>query len=240
MENVILSAVGVGGATVIGALLGFIFRAQAEKHAPTILSLAAGVMLAATVTNLIAPAFERSGALNATLAVLGLFAGALSLYFSERFIPEGAAVGGARSAVLFAIAMGIHNLPEGMAAGLGFGTGEIADAVAVTVGIALHNIPEGMIAIFPMLSAGVKPSRAFLFALAGGLSEVIGTFIGHFAARMGEAILPFTLAFAGGTMLYVVASEMIPEGQARGKRRAAFSLILGYALLILLGRALSS
>lgn len=240
MENVILCAIGVGGATVVGAIAGFIFRSEAERHAGAVLSFAAGVMLAAAVTNLIAPSLEGAGIVVPLLAVLGLFSGALSLWGTEKLLPTRSFENNsARSAILFAIAIGIHNLPEGIAAGLGFGTGETRDAIMVAVGIALHNIPEGMISVFPMLSAGVKPAKTFAFALAGGLAEVVGTFIGHFAAELAKPVLPFTLAFAGGTMLYVVASEMIPEGQVSGKRRAAFSLIAGYALLLLLNRLFS-
>lgn len=240
MENVLFAAIGVGGATLIGSLLGFIFRAQAEKHVCTILSVAAGIMLAAAVTNLIAPALLGADIAGVLLVIFGLFAGAGSIYATERLIPSGSfESSGARSAILFAVAMGLHNLPEGIAAGLGFGTGNASDAVMVTVGIALHNIPEGMITIFPMLSAGVRRRRAFLFAAAGGIAEVLGTFIGYIAAEAARPVLPFALAFAGGTMLYVVASEMIPEGQASGRRRAAFSLILGYSLMTALGVLLS-
>ena len=235
MENVLLCAIGVGGATLIGAIAGFVFRAQAERHACTILSIAAGVMLAAAVTNLIAPSLDGADTLGVMMVILGLFVGASSLYLTERLMPRGSFENeSVRSAILFAIAMGIHNLPEGIAAGLGFGTGDTHDAIMVALGIALHNIPEGMISVFPMLSAGVKPMKTFLFALAGGIAEVLGTFIGHIAAEVAKPILPFALAFAGGTMLYVVASEMIPEGQATGRRRAAFSLIFGYAIMIVL------
>lgn len=241
MKSLFLCAVAVGGATVIGALLGFIFKKQAERHSGTILSVSAGIMLAAAIMNLITPALEGATVTRLFLAVLGLFVGAATIYFTERFIPIGSPTDkGARSAILFSLAMGIHNLPEGVAAGLGFGTGDTRDAIMVTLGVALHNIPEGMISVFPMLSAGVRPRRAFAFAMAGGAAEVIGTLLGNLAAEVAAAALPFALSFAGGTMLYVVAGEMIPEGQLSGRRRGAFSLIFGYSLMVVLNFLFSS
>ena len=241
MNTVLLCALGVGGATVIGSLIGFLFRTALERHTGKILSLAAGIMLCAAVTNLIAPSVEGADAIGITLAALGIFVGAVTLYCSERVLPSVSYTeGNTRSAILFAIAMAIHNLPEGMAAGLGFGTGDISDAIAVAFGIALHNIPEGMIAIFPMLSAGIKPLRAFLFALSGGVAEVIGTFLGHFSAGLAKPILPFALAFAGGTMLYVVFAEMVPDSQPSGRRRVAFLVIFGYLLMLSANALISS
>ena len=108
MENVLLAAIGVGGATLIGSLLGFIFREQAERHVCIIMSVAAGIMLAAAVTNLIAPALDGADILGTLLVIFGLFAGAGSIYMTERLIPGGSFErGGARSAILFAIAMGL-------------------------------------------------------------------------------------------------------------------------------------
>ena len=240
MESVMLCAVGVGGATAIGALAGFIFRDAARRHSSNILAVAAGVMLAAAATNLIAPAVESRELSALLMAVAGLFVGAVVIHSSERLLPiEACDNESLRSALIFAIAMAIHNLPEGVAAGLSFGTGEIGDALMVTVGIALHNIPEGMIAIFPLLASGIRPAKAFLLALSGGVAEVIGTVIGYIGAEIAEPVMPFALAFAGGTMIYVVAGEMIPESQTRGRRRAAFGLILGYALMTVLNAAIS-
>lgn len=239
MENVILCAVCVGGATLIGSALGFIIRPAILRYASAILSFAAGVMLAAAVGSLIAPSFEGADTSGVILAVLGIFSGAGCLYLCERVLPGTSVPSGARSATLFALAMAIHNLPEGIAAGLGFGSGDIGGALTVAIGIALHNIPEGMISVLPLISAGVKPHRAFLYSASGGIAEIIGTFIGYFATEPAEPILPFALSFAGGLMLYVVASEMLPEGQTIGRRRSAFLLIGGYVFLLLLGKLIS-
>ena len=135
--------------------------------------------------------------------------------------------------MLFVMAIAIHNLPEGIAAGVGFGSGNTSEALLIAGGIALQNIPEGMVIIAPMLAAGVKPRRTFLIALGTGLVEVVGTMLGFFAVNISSAILPFALAFAGGTMLYVISDEMIPETHAHGSERGAtYSLLVGFCLML--------
>ena len=137
--------------------------------------------------------------------------------------------------MLFVMAIAIHNLPEGIAAGVGFGSGNIAQAMVIAGGIALQNIPEGIVIISPMLLAGVSKKRTLLIALFTGLIEVIGTFIGYFAVSIATAVLPFALAFAGGTMLYVISDEMIPETHAHGSQRGAtYSLLVGFCLMLVM------
>ena len=136
--------------------------------------------------------------------------------------------------LLFVTAIAIHNLPEGIAAGVGFGAGDTAQALVIAGGIALQNIPEGMVIIGPMLAAGVKPRRTFLLAMMTGLVEVVGTLIGYFAVSVASFILPFALAFAGGTMLYVISDEMIPETHAHGHERGAtYALLVGFCLMLI-------
>jgi ZIP family zinc transporter len=135
--------------------------------------------------------------------------------------------------LLFVTAIAIHNLPEGIAAGVGFGSGDTSRALIIAGGIALQNIPEGMVIIAPMLAAGIKPARTFVLALITGVVEVVGTFIGYFAVSVAEAILPFALAFAGGTMLYVISDEMIPETHSHGHERGAtYALLFGFCLML--------
>ena len=245
MQIVILTALGVGGATVLGAALGFIFKNISHKISDIILSFAAGVMLSAAITGLILPSLEYGGDFSLLVTVLGIFAGAFVLNLMDKAIPhlhkltgvEGEAhpetKGRLDKILLFVLAIAIHNLPEGIAAGVGFGTENTAEAITIAAGIALQNIPEGMVIIAPMLAAGMSRTRTFLVALATGLIEVLGTFIGFFAVNISEAILPFALAFAGGTMLYVISDEMIPETHAHGSERGAtYSLLAGFCLML--------
>ena len=245
MELMAITALGVGGATVFGALLGFIFKKMSHKFSDIILSFAAGVMLAAAVLGLIIPSIEYGGDYGLIITIAGIFAGAFCLNLIDRFVPHlHKMVGGdieshnnasLSKVLLFVMAIAIHNLPEGIAAGVGFGAGEAnqAQAFMIAGGIALQNIPEGMVIIGPMLAAGVKPRRTFLIALATGLVEVVGCFMGYFAVTIASAILPFALAFAGGTMLYVISDEMIPETHAHGSERGAtYALLVGFCVML--------
>ena len=131
------------------------------------------------------------------------------------------------------MAIAIHNLPEGIAAGVGFGSGNTSEALVIAGGIALQNIPEGMVIIGPMLAAGVSPQKTFVCALVTGLIEVVGCLLGYFAVSVSTAILPFGLAFAGGTMLYVISDEMIPETHAHGSERGAtYALLIGFCVML--------
>ena len=250
MMMVLLTAIGVGGATIFGALVGFIFKNISHKFSDIVLSFAAGVMLAAAVLGLILPSLDY-GSVNGNLygivmTVAGIFAGALALNLIDKLVPHLHKLAGVSvddgnhveqsnvsKVILFVTAIAIHNLPEGIAAGVGFGSGDTSQALTIAAGIALQNIPEGMVIIGPMLAAGISPARTFICAMITGLVEVAGTFLGYFAVSVSTAILPFALAFAGGTMLYVISDEMIPETHAHGSERGAtYSLLVGFCLML--------
>ena len=244
MELVLLTAVGVGGATVVGAVIGFCFKRISHSFSDIVLSFAAGVMLAAAVLGLILPSLDYGGKWGLLYAVAGIFAGALCLNLIDKLVPhlhklaggdtEAHANANLSRVLLFVSAIAIHNLPEGIAAGVGFGSGDTSQALIIAGGIALQNIPEGMVIIGPMLAAGIKPGRTFLLAMITGLVEVAGTLIGYFAVSLSTAILPFALAFAGGTMLYVISDEMIPETHAHGHERGAtYALLVGFCLMLI-------
>ncbi len=245
MELVLLTALGVGGATVIGAVIGFLFKKISHQFSDIVLSFAAGVMLAAAVLGLILPSLESGGTYGFIITVIGIFAGALCLNLIDKLVPHlhkfiGAEPEGHNNAnlskvLLFVMAIAIHNLPEGIAAGVAFGFGpdNTAQALIIAGGIALQNIPEGMVIIAPMLTAGVTPRKTFICALFTGVVEVVGTLIGYFAVSISGAILPFALAFAGGTMLYVISDEMIPETHAHGSERGAtYALLVGFCVML--------
>ena len=245
MRMVLLTALGVGGATVIGAILGFAFKKISHRFSDIVLSFAAGVMLAAAVIGLILPSLEYGGDTGLPVAVVGIFCGALGLNLLDRLVPHLHRLSGVdqeahpgqteklNKILLFVMAIAIHNLPEGIAAGVGFGTGNPGEALTIAAGIALQNIPEGMVIIAPMLAAGMSKGRTFVIALMTGVVEVIGTLLGYFAVSVSTAVLPFALAFAGGTMLYVISDEMIPETHAHGSERGAtYALLAGFALML--------
>lgn len=243
MEIVLLTALGVGGATVIGALIGFIFKNISHKFSDIVLSFAAGVMLAAAMLGLIIPSLEYGGKYGILITVAGIFTGAVCLNLIDKLVPHLHKIVGVEpeshhnanlnKVLLFVLAIAIHNLPEGIAAGVGFGSGDTTQALIIAGGIALQNIPEGMVIIAPMLAAGISPRKTFIFAMITGFVEVIGTLIGYFAVSISTAILLFALAFAGGTMLYVISDEMIPETHAHGSERGAtYALLIGFCVML--------
>jgi ZIP family zinc transporter len=245
MDIVVWTALGVGGATVIGSAIGFLFKNVSHKFSDVVLSFAAGVMLAAAVLGLILPSLEHGGKYGLIITVAGIFVGAISLNFVDKLVPHLHKLMGSDTeahnnanlskVLLFVLAIAIHNLPEGLAAGVGFGSGNTAQALTIAGGIALQNVPEGMVIIGPMLAAGVSKKKTFVCALVTGLVEVAGTLIGYFAVSISSVVLPFALAFAGGTMLYVISDEMIPETHAHGEERGAtYALLVGFCFMLVM------
>lgn len=243
MKLVLLTALGVGGATLIGAIIGFLFKKISHKFSDIVLSFAAGVMLAASVLGLVLPSLEYGGKYGIIITIIGIFVGALCLDLIDKLVPhlhkmaepdiEPHKSVNINKVFLFVTAIAIHNLPEGIAAGVGFGSGDTTQALIIAGGIALQNIPEGMVIIGPMLAAGVSRRRTLGIAALTGVIEVVGTFIGYFAISIASVILPFALAFAAGTMLYVISDEMIPETHAHGSERGAtYSLLVGFSVML--------
>ena len=184
IETVLLTALGVGGATIVGALIGFLFKKPSQRFNDMILSFAAGVMLCAAVVGLIMPSLEmtisKKKPVIILITIVGIFLGAICLNLIDRLVPHLHKMTGVdieahphkteqlNKVLLFVIAIAIHNLPEGIAAGVSFGTENTAHALVVAGGIALQNIPEGIVIIAPMLSAGVsKKKNASYSALYG-------------------------------------------------------------------------
>ncbi len=244
MNIVLLTALGVGFSTVIGSVIGFAFKKISHKFSDIVLSFAAGVMLAAAVIGLVLPSIEYGGKFGIVTTILGVFAGAFCINIIDKLVPhlhrfvgvdgDGHNNSNLNKVLLFVTAIAIHNLPEGIAAGVGFGTENTTQALLIAGGIALQNVPEGMVIIAPMLAAGVTPRKTFVCALITGLIEVVGTLLGYFAVAVSSVILPFALSFAGGTMLYVISDEMIPETHAHGHEKGAtFALLVGFCIMLL-------
>lgn len=245
MKIVLLTAIGVGTASLIGALIGFAFKKISHRVSDIFLSFAAGIMLSAAMLGLIVPSLEFGGKFPLLTSIAGIFCGALCVNIVDKAVPHLHKITGTDTeahpkdneklskVLLFVVAIAIHNLPEGIAAGVGFGTENTAEALTIAGGIALQNIPEGMVIIAPMLSVGISRGRVLLIAAVTGFIEVVGTLIGYFAVSISSAVLPFALAFAGGTMLYVISDEMIPETHSHGSERGAtYALLVGFSLML--------
>ena len=171
MKMVLLTALGVGGATIVGSILGFIFKNVSHKFSDIVLSFAAGVMLSAAILGLIIPSLEYGGTYGIIVTIIGIFAGAFCLNLIDKIVPHlhkmmGPDIEDHNNAnlskvLLFVTAIAIHNLPEGIAAGVSFGSDDVSQALMIAGGIALQNIPEGMVIIGPMLAAGFHDGIAW-------------------------------------------------------------------------------
>ena len=243
MEMVLLTALGVGGATIFGSLIGFVFKNISHKFSDIVLAFAAGVMLSAAVFGLIIPSIDYGGEYGLLITIAGIFTGAICLNLIDKVVPHLHKLVGSdiephnnanlNKVLLFVTAIAIHNLPEGIAAGVSFGSNDTSQAMIIAGGIALQNIPEGMVIIGPLLASGVTPLKTLICAMITGLVEVVGTLLGYFAVSIATVILPFALAFAGGTMLYVISDEMIPETHAHGSEQGAtYSLLVGFCVML--------
>ena len=244
MNEVWISAIGLCGASLIGSLIGLFFKNLSHKAHDTIMGYCAGIMLAASVVGLILPAVEGAGTSGWWMVAIGVIAGALFLNVLDAITPHLHAITGLEpeqhanntginKVMLFVLAIALHKLPEGMAAGVGFNETDNSGAWSVTLGIALQNVPEGMVIISPLLMAGVSRIRTLIISLAIGMLEIAGVWIGYGMGAISHLLLPVMLAFAGGAMLYVVSDEMIPETHAHGYQKiATYALLFGFMTLV--------
>lgn len=249
MNQIVIAAIGVGGSTVIGSLLGFFIKGVSHRVNDSIMGLCAGVMLCASVLGLMEPAFSlTNGWTSLWLPCLGVLCGVLVLNAFDHLTPHLHSITGVEQeehhnnehinhVLLFVFAIALHKFPEGLAAGVGFGGDLGDDAADVAIAISLQNVPEGMVIISPLLLAGVSHWRTLLITLAIGIIGVIGMLVGYFLGSLSEAVLPFMLALAGGAMLYVVSDEMIPESHAHGYQKSAtYALLAGFVIMLLIDK----
>ena len=247
MIHIWIIAAGLCGATLIGAIIGFFIKELPHKFNDAVLGYCAGIMLAASTLGLIVPAFDMCSNNTWWLVAVGVMCGALFLNLLDYVTPHLHTITGLDAEVhrnnkslnrilLFVMAIAIHKLPEGMAAGVSM-SNITSESWSVSFGIALQNIPEGMVIIAPMLVAGISRMRTMLISLAIGLLEVIGVWLGFALGAISTAFLPTMLGFAGGAMLYVTSDEMIPETHAHGyQKQATYALLLGFMTLLVMGK----
>jgi len=235
-------ATGLGGATAL------LVPSLTEKRRSALMGFSAGVMLGASFLALLLPAIEievaRGGAHGGlVLPMAGLMAGALVIACLDRFAPhehflrgrEGPASPTLARTWLFVIAIALHNIPEGLAVGVGVASGNAAIADGLTLSIGLQNAPEGLIVAVALLAEGYSRARSLWYAALSGLVEPVGAAVGFAAASAADAALPFALAFAGGAMIYVVSGEVIPEShRGSGAKAATWGTVIGCATALAL------
>jgi len=228
-----------GLATGVGALPVLLMRRVSDRLLNSMLGFSAGIMLAATFFSLLDPAIELGGV---WIAVFGIMLGAVALHLADRFIPHFHPVSGTEGPSsrlsrvwLFALAVTIHNFPEGLAVGVSFGGGDVTTGLVVAMAIGLQNMPEGLAVALPLLGEGYSKRRSLWYATLTGLAEPVGGFLGVTLVYIFHSILSWALAFAAGAMLFVISDEVIPETHRKGfERGATFSLIVGFIVMMLL------
>ncbi|MBS7609319.1 ZIP family metal transporter [Candidatus Bathyarchaeota archaeon] len=228
-----------GLATGVGALPVLFTRNVSDKILDVMLGFSAGVMLAATFFSLLVPAISLGGI---WVAVIGIILGAVALHLADRFIPHFHPTLGAEGRTsrlsrvwLFTLAITIHNFPEGLAVGVSFGSGEIAEGLVVAMAIGLQNMPEGLAVALPLLREGYSRRKSLGYGTITGLVEPAGGLLGVALVSIFHPILPWALAFAAGAMLFVVSDEIIPESHRKGfEREATFGFVVGFIVMMLL------
>jgi ZIP family zinc transporter len=250
----------IAGLNLLGASLVFVWRNPTERAMDATLGFAAGVMLAAAFTSLIIPGIETYSGGNPVPVLVGVALGALFLDRSDVLVPHAHyLVSGRKRAdaanpaeelpidderltgvVLFVLAITLHNVPEGLAVGVGFGSGDLGTAIPLMFAIGIQNIPEGLAVSVAAINAGLD--RRFYAVVAGirsGLVEVPLAVLGAYAVLTVSTLLPYAMGFAAGAMLFVISDEIVPETHARGHERVAtLGTMLGVIVMLYLDIAL--
>ncbi len=224
---------------LFGALAVLIWRRPSQRFLDVALGFAAGVMLTASFTSLILPGIEYGGILS---VIVGMVLGIVVLDRGDRWVPhlhpsrgpEGPETDRLHAVWLFILAITLHNAPEGLAVGVGFGSGNLGNALALMLAIGIQNIPEGFAVAVSSLNAGMG-SRAYasFVGFRAGLVEVPLTLLGAWAVQFAEPLLPYAMGFAAGAMLYVISDEIIPETHRTGHERLATMGTLAGVMIML-------
>lgn len=226
---------------MFGALAVLIWRRPSQRFLDVSLGFAAGVMLTASFTSLILPGIEYGGILA---VIVGMVLGVIVLDRGDRWVPhlhpsrgpEGPETDRLHAVWLFILAITLHNMPEGLAVGVGFGSGNLGNALALMLAIGIQNIPEGFAVAVSSMNAGMG-SRAYasFVGFRAGLVEIPLTLLGAWAVQFAEPLLPYAMGFAAGAMLFVISDEIIPETHRTGHERlATMGTLVGVMIMLYL------
>jgi ZIP family zinc transporter len=244
-----LGSLAAGLVTAVGAVPVLFGGWVSQRMNDALLGFAAGVMLAASFFSLIMPGLDAARALcgsvavAAAIGVAGVILGALCIATMNELVPhehfvlgrEGPEAQSMQRIWLFVLAITIHNLPEGLAVGVGFGGGDVRGGTTLAIGIGLQNAPEGLAVAMALLSCGYSRVYAFLVASLTGLVEPVTGLMGAYAVSLSQSLLPWGMTFAAGAMIYVISHEIIPETHRHGfQDQATIGLMAGLAAMMFL------
>lgn len=236
------------GITSLGAAVVFLFKKVNKNTMDAMLGLSAGVMLAATFWSLLSPALEMAENLKLIswlIVSLGVLSGGLLLFCGDkifdRITKKKTNSHSIKRSLMLIFSITLHNIPEGMAIGVAFGSvfynlegATLAAAVMLAIGIGIQNFPEGSAVSLPLRREGMSPQKAFFFGMLSGIVEPISAVVGAVLVIKVQVLLPILLSFAGGAMIYVVVQELIPESQTNKKKDLmALFTILGFLLMMI-------
>lgn len=255
VTQALIATIFTWSVTALGAALVFFFKKVNKSVMDAMLGFAAGVMIAASFWSLLSPSIEMADSLNMNswlVAFLGFFSGGLLLFVGDKIFntlekkrkkEENSKV---KRSLMLILSITLHNIPEGLAVGVAFGSiaynldgATFASACLLALGIGLQNFPEGTAVSVPLRREGYSRKKAFLYGQLSGIVEPISGVIGALLVIKIRYLLPFLLAFAAGAMIYVVVEELIPESQSNKKKdlMALFTLI-GFSIMMILDVAL--
>lgn len=243
--TIALGLVFPGLMTALGAVPVFFTKNVSQKLLDMMLGFAAGIMLAATCFSLVMPSIEYGGGDFKAVIItsLGILFGAFIIDMIDKYSPHEHLIDKRREGVssslseiwLFIIAITIHNFPEGMATGVGFGTENISDGLALALGIGIQNMPEGLAVALSLVREKYSVKYAFIVAALTGLVEPVGAALGFGLVNVFKPVLPVVLASAAGAMLFVICDEIIPETHSKGyEREATYGIIFGFVIMMAL------
>ncbi|QIL79258.1 ZIP family metal transporter [Diaphorobacter sp. HDW4A] len=255
-RNALVGASIAALATALGTLPVLFAQRPSERVQDTLFGFGAGVMLAACAFSLVMPALEAarsassfSGSAWGAGGIVGsaILLGGLALLALDRLLPhehfikgrEGASAQKLRRTWLFVIAIILHNLPEGLAIGVGYAGNEGLRANALAIGIAIQDVPEGFVVAAALLAVGYSRGFSVLLGMLSGLVEPLGAVIGAAMISNSVTLLPWGLGFAAGAMLFVISHEIIPESHRKGHEAfATAGLMTGFVMMMVLDTAL--
>ena len=255
----------IAGLNLLGASLVLVYRNPTERALDGALGFAAGVMLAASFTSLIVPGIDAtevivpgvpaSGILTPLPVLVGIVLGVVLLDQADHWVPhvhvlitgrrrtdQTVTESGVASVILFIVAITLHNMPEGLAVGVGFGSGDVENAISLMLAIGIQNIPEGLAVSVAAINAGFdRRTYAVLTGIRSGLVEIPLVIVGAVAVSFAAPVLPYAMGFAAGGMLFVISDEIVPETHANGNERlATLGTMVGVVVMLYLDVALAA